>query len=105
MFIEKLVVKNYKKLKFVNICLSEKQNLFIGPNNNSGKTFAIEVLSTFLTDQKSYNIYNVNCLFNRYYTNSVNQKGLEILNSLYKEIMGLLPAMKMIVWKRRIISP
>lgn len=103
MFIEKLVVKNYKKLKFVNICLSEKQNLFIGPNN-SGKTSAIEVLSKFLTDQKSFSIYdvtvdnwhNLNCLFNRYYTNSVDQKDLETLDSLYKKMMELLPTMKVI---------
>lgn len=104
MFIEKLDIKNYKKLKSVNICLSEKQNLFIGPNN-SGKTSAIEVLAKFLTNQKSFNIYDVtidnwhdlNNLFNDYYTSILNQTETETLDSLYRDMMQLLPTMKVVL--------
>ena len=101
MFIERLNIKNYKKLKDVKICLSQKQNLFIGPNN-SGKTSAIEILVKFLTDKKSFNVYDVTIdnwhhldeLFSLYY-NKHNEGGQNIeLVDLYKTMMKLLPTLK-----------
>lgn len=104
MFIEKLNIKNYKKLKEVKICLSQKQNLFIGPNN-SGKTSAIELLVKFLTDKKAFNIYDVtienwsqlDSLFNLYYSKH-DTDGQEIeLAGLYKNMIKLLPTLKVIL--------
>uniref|UniRef100_UPI002A81AB20 AAA family ATPase n=1 Tax=Lysinibacillus capsici TaxID=2115968 RepID=UPI002A81AB20 len=101
MFIEKLNIKNYKKLKDVKVCLSEKQNLFIGPNN-SGKTSAIEILVKFLTDKKSFNIYDVTIgnwsqldkLFISYYS-KLDKEGQELeLGDLYNRMMQLLPTLK-----------
>ncbi|MFK9095173.1 AAA family ATPase [Bacillus salipaludis] len=101
MFIEKLNIKNYKKLKDVKVCLSQKQNLFIGPNN-SGKTSAIEILVKFLTDKKTFNIYDVTIgnwsqldnLFTLYYSKH-DEDGQELeLADLYNRMMQLLPTLK-----------
>ncbi|PGP84039.1 AAA family ATPase [Bacillus cereus] len=101
MFIEKLNIKNYKRLKDVKVCLSQKQNLFIGPNN-SGKTSAIEILVKFLTDKKSFNIYDVTIgnwsqldnLFTLYYSKH-DEDGQElVLADLYNKMMHLLPTLK-----------
>ncbi|MHA4095229.1 AAA family ATPase [Bacillus cereus] len=101
MFIEKLNIKNYKKLKNITVCLSQKQNIFIGPNN-SGKTSAIEILVKFLTDKKSFNIYDVTIgnwsqldnLFTLYYS-KLNEDGKELeLADLYSRMMQLLPTLK-----------
>lgn len=103
MYIEKLMIRNYKKLKSVNICLSQKQNLFIGPNN-SGKTSSIEILVKFLTDKKSFNIYDVtignwselNYLFDSYYSHVKNDEEFE-REELYDSILQLLPSLKVIL--------
>ncbi|RJE13302.1 ATP-dependent endonuclease [Bacillus cereus] len=101
MFIEKLNIKNYKKLKDAKVCLSQKQNLFIGPNN-SGKTSAIEILVKFLTDKKYFNIYDVTIgnwsqlddLFTLYYSKH-DKDGQELeLADLYKKMIRLLPTLK-----------
>ncbi|MGH1143100.1 AAA family ATPase [Bacillus pseudomycoides] len=101
MFIEKMNIKNYKKLKDVKVCLSQKQNLFIGPNN-SGKTSAIEILVKFLTDKKAFNIYDVTIgnwseldnLFTLYYCKH-DEDGKELeLADLYNRMMQLLPTLK-----------
>ncbi|WP_338450555.1 ATP-dependent endonuclease [Niallia oryzisoli] len=101
MFIEKLNIKNYKKLKDVKVCLSQKQNLFIGPNN-SGKTSVIEILVKFLTDKKSFNIYDVTIgnwsqldkLFTLYYSkHDEDDQELELAD-LYNRMMQLLPTLK-----------
>lgn len=44
MYISKLVVKNYKLLKDVNLDLNERINIFVG-ENDSGKSTILEVLS------------------------------------------------------------
>lgn len=101
MFIEKLNIKNYKKLKNVVICLSQKQNLFIGPNN-SGKTSAIEILVKFLTNKRSFNIYDVTIsnwnrldyLFNLYYSKRNQGEQAIELTELYSNMMQLLPTLK-----------
>ncbi|MDK8641281.1 AAA family ATPase [Niallia taxi] len=101
MFIEQLNIKNYKKLKDVKFCLSQKQNLFIGPNN-SGKTSAIEVLVKFLTDKKSFNIYDVTIanwgyldeLFSLYYSKHDREEDKNELDDLYLKMMQLLPTLK-----------
>lgn len=103
MYIEKLMIRNYKKLKSVNICLSEKQNLFIGPNN-SGKTSSIEILIKFLTDKKSFNIYDVtignwsqlNDLFDSYYSHVKKDEEFD-REKLYDRILQLLPSLKVIL--------
>lgn len=110
MFIDKIYIKNYKKLHNTSICLSEKQNLFIGPNN-SGKTSSIEVLVKFLTDQNSFSIFDVtignwnllNELFSTYYLR-INQVNTEFeseelleLKDLYDQMMDLLPRLKVVI--------
>lgn len=104
MFIEKLSIKNYKKLKNVNICLSQKQNLFIGPNN-SGKTSAIEVLAKFLTDKKSFNIYDVsignwnklNKIFTLFYSKIEDENKELDFTELNNQVRELLPSLKVIL--------
>ena len=44
MYISKLVVKNYKLLKDVNLDFNESINIFVG-ENDSGKSTLLEALS------------------------------------------------------------
>ena len=50
MKIEKVVIKNFRKLKDCAVCFSSDQTILVGANN-SGKTSAIKVLKLFLSEK------------------------------------------------------
>lgn len=72
MYIDKIVVKNYRNYKETEICLKDDINVIVG-SNNSGKTNILNIISILKADVKlNIDDFNKNELYNNF-TNYLNE--------------------------------
>ena len=102
MLIRKLRIKNFRKLKFCNLDLTNKQTILVGANN-SGKTSAITAIKCFLKDKSmstlDFTITNwgkINKICDKWVKNGENTENNINLDDDLKNLRKYLPALD--VW-------
>lgn len=83
MQIEKVDIKNFRKLQNCSISFADKTTLFVGANN-SGKTSAMDAMAKFLNKRKF--VFNDITLSNRIQINEIGARWLEDENTMKDDI-------------------
>jgi len=111
MFIEKIIIRNYKRFKETELTMTKENNtsVLIGPNN-SGKTSFLEGVSKFLTEHSSLRIFdlpsNQRNELNDAFDKLVSIDGDNIqgdqskeaeFSESYKRFQNLLPSLKFVI--------